>query len=180
MKQNCRASILTLVLLWVSIVSYSQDENYLHTVYVSLPTQYPYTIVSYEANVLNVKKFTFKPRVGIGTSVLRPSRGKDFNLNTSLVALFGNSKHKLEFGMGLIHNFYSNYNYDLREDELKYKPYIYYQLGYRLILNDKLMFKFCYYPITGMSFNKFTSFRYLDLGIGYNFGVSKITKRNNQ
>lgn len=180
MKQNYRTIILTLGLLWVSIVSYSQDENYLHTVYVSLPTQYPYTIVSYEANVLNVDKFTFKPRVGIGTSVLRPSRGRDLNLNTSLAGLYGGAKHKLEFGMGLIHNFYTNYDYDLRKDKLKYKPYMFHQLGYRLILKERFMFKICFNQVAAVSHKKILSFSYLDLGIGYNFGGRKITKTNNQ
>ena len=99
----------------------------------------------------------------------KPSIGKEFNIITGLTVLYG-VKHKIETGLGLVHDFLPQYVFVNDKDYIKYKAIIYSVIGYMYQPKTKgLIVKASITPTLTINPDNLFFYPFVEIGLGYKF-----------
>jgi len=170
MKKN--ALIIFCLLLNMNMFSQTlkdsvTDKNH---IYLSVGAPSIYAGISYERQIFQKGKLILMSDLGLGLNIFNPSFGKEFNIQTGVTTLFGNGKHKAEFGLGLIHYFLNQSDLVTELNFYSYKPILYGLVGYRYQFeNIPFGLKIGITPIFVLNKDKLTFFPLAEIGVGYRF-----------
>ncbi len=170
MKKN--ALIIFSLLLNMNMFSQTSkdsvtDKNH---IYLSVGAPSMYAGISYERQIYQKGKLSFMTDLGLGFNIFNPSFGKEFNIQTGVTTLIGNSNHKAEFGLGFIHYFLNQTDIVTDLNFYSYKPILYGLVGYRYQFEHiPIGLKIGITPIFVLNKDKLTFFPLAEIGIGYRF-----------
>lgn len=139
-----------------------------HHIQITFGAPAMYCGLNYEYSLSPINKITLLPRTGVGFNIFNPSFGNEFNIHTGITMLFGNKPGKPEFGLGFIHYFMENYDFESEKNNLKYKPILYGLIAYRYEFeNNPVSLKFGITPIVVFNQDRKVFFPLAELGFGF-------------
>lgn len=135
-----------------------------HNIHISVGAPAMFIGLSYEYMYSHVNKITILPRTGVGFNIFKPSIGNEFDIHTGITILYGNKPSKLELGLGFVHYFMENYDFETEKNK---KPILYGLIGYRYeFKNSPMTLKLGITPILVFNKDKKVFFPLAELGFG--------------
>jgi hypothetical protein len=139
-----------------------------HNIHFSVGAPAMYCGLTYEYMFRHLNKITILTRTGVGLNIFKPSIGKEFDIHTGITVLYGNKPSKLELGLGLIHYFMENYDFEMEKNKLKYKLILYGLIGYRFeFKNNPTTIKIGITPVLVFNKDNKVFFPLAELGFGF-------------
>ena len=162
--------IFIFIILFTSLFSQVNKDTLTSKKHFFINTGAPsmYTGISYERLVYCKNKFDLLPRIGMGFNIFKPSLGKEFNFQTGITTLYGGIRHKAERGLGVIHYFVNQYDFEREKNGYQYNAILYGLIGYRFSFKkNPLSLKLAFTPIFVINSDIWTFFPLAEFGIGF-------------